>query len=94
MATPPLLHGTLTPRGKQVLQAIMDYTDMNGYPPTVREVGDIIEVYSPGTSYKHLLKLQQIGAVTWVRDSPRTLVVTPAGRRALESDDDGAIVSA
>lgn len=84
MASPALLHGDLTKQGMELLRAIQTYIDEVGYPPTTRELAEIFGYASPSTPHLHLSKLRQIGAVTWVRDSPRTIAITPAGKAALE----------
>lgn len=77
------VHGTLTERGRELLHAIENFSDVYGYPPTVRDLQGIVGLASPSTVYAHLEKLRWQGAVDWVTGSTRTLHVTPAGRRAL-----------
>ena len=44
---------SLTERQKDVLDVIKKYIATNGYPPTVREIGDILGLTSPATTQAH-----------------------------------------
>ena len=43
----------LTERQNEVLDVIKKYIADNGYPPTVREIGDILGLSSPATIQVH-----------------------------------------
>ena len=46
-------------RGKQILCFIENYIDLNGYPPTVREIGKGIGLRSTATVHGYLNGLEQ-----------------------------------
>lgn len=64
-----------TKRQKDVLQAIMDYTREYKYPPTIRELAEIIGVKSVSSVQEHLKRLKLQGMITWEPSLPRTLKV-------------------
>lgn len=51
----------LTQRQSYVLQAIKKLLAKNGYPPTVREIGEEAHLSSPATIHFHLKKLEEKG---------------------------------
>lgn len=68
----------LTERQRQILQCIVQHTDMHGYPPTVREIGEVVNLSSSSTVHAHLKTLEQLGLIR--RDAVLTRairVVTP-----------------
>jgi len=70
---------SLTIRQREVLDAIIQYRDECGYPPTVRELARILEVSSPRGIWKHMEILERKG---WISRSPgasRGIVVTDTG---------------
>jgi repressor LexA len=85
MAPPAILRGDLTQQGYAILRAIGEFSDVNGYAPTVREIGETLGMASSSSPYNVLVALRAMGAVTWKPDSFRTLVLTPAGRNAIEA---------
>lgn len=71
----------MTPRQLQVLEALHQFHRRNGYPPTVRELCDIVGVASTGTMQTHLEKLVAQGLVE--RAGGRWLRPTLLGLSAL-----------
>ena len=53
----------LTDRQKQILDTIKKFIAKNGYPPTVREIGTLLNLSSPATTHFHLSKLQSKGYI-------------------------------
>lgn len=53
----------LTKRQADVLNAIETYIDTNGYPPTVREIGEICGMSSSSTVHGHLNNLEKLGYI-------------------------------
>ena len=54
---------SLTERQKEVLDVIKKYIATNGYPPTVREIGDILGLTSPATTQAHFDNLVKKGYI-------------------------------
>lgn len=70
----PALAG-LTPRQRRALTAIVDYVALFGYPPSLRELGNVIGLSSP-SSVKHVLStLAEKGYLRRVPGRPRALEV-------------------
>lgn len=65
----------LTERQFEVLCHIKEYMEDNGYPPTVRELGERIGVASSATVHSHLQALHKKGFLEIKADSPRALRV-------------------
>lgn len=63
----------LTRRQREVLDAIITFTQENNYSPTVREIGSMIGSKSPSTVQVLLKKLKRKGFVTWEPKIPRTI---------------------
>lgn len=53
----------LTPRQQEILSFIYDYTLDNGYPPTIRAIGDHFGIKSPNGVADHLKALAKKGEV-------------------------------
>ena len=51
----------LTDRQKYILDVIKKLVAKNGYPPTVREIGEAANLSSPATIHFHLTKLEEKG---------------------------------
>ena len=53
----------LSQRQKQILQCIVQHTESNGYPPTVREIGEAVNLSSSSTVHAHLKALEECGLI-------------------------------
>ena len=53
----------LTHRQNFILQIIKELIAKNGYPPTVREIGEKADLHSPATIHFHLTKLEEKGYI-------------------------------
>lgn len=73
-----------TERQLEYLRAIAELTEQLGYPPTVREIGEAVGVKSSSTAMRTLEVLRRKGLVEWAPESPRTIRLTWAGRRAVQ----------
>ena len=67
-------------RERQILRAIDEFADEHSYPPTVREIGDMVGLSSSSTVASYLRRLEDDKMLTSKEMQPRTLVVTEAGR--------------
>lgn len=77
---------TLTARQRTALQAVHSLTVSQGYPPTVREVAAAVGNASPSGTKWLLDRLEEGGYLTRTT-SPRTMVLTEAGRDVLAYPD-------
>lgn len=64
--------------GKQqeILAYIEEYSNVNGYPPTVREIGEAVGLNSPSTVHGYLKRLERDGKLEKVEGSSRALRIT------------------
>ena len=53
--------GNLTPKQQRIYDFIRDFSRENGYPPTVREIGEHLGLKSPSTVKFHLDNLREAG---------------------------------
>ncbi len=65
----------LTIRQSYILQAIKKLIAKNGYPPTVREIGEEANLSSPATIHFHLKKLEEKGYIKKGDNKNRTLEI-------------------
>ena len=63
----------LTIRQEDILQTVKKFIADHGYPPTVREIGKILELSSPATIHFHLKKLEEKGYIKKHDSKNRTL---------------------
>ena len=77
----------LTLRQNYVLQAIKKLIAKNGYPPTVREIGEEAHLSSPATIHFHLKKLEEKGYIKKGDNKNRTLELLVPNEYAPEKDN-------
>ena len=65
----------LTDRQKYILDVIKKLVAKNGYPPTVREIGEAANLSSPATIHFHLTKLEEKGYIKKGDNKNRTLEI-------------------
>jgi repressor LexA len=70
----------LSQRQKEILEFVNTHVDSNGYPPTVREIGQAVGLTSPSTVHAHLAKLESLGLIRRDATKPRALEVIEGGR--------------
>lgn len=63
---------TLRGTRAKVLQTARDYFTTHGYPPTVRDIGDLLNL-APSAVHYHLRELQRIGWIERDTSKPRAL---------------------
>jgi len=63
----------LTDRQNQILDTIKKFIAKNGYPPTVREIGSLLELSSPATTHFHLNRLESKGYIRKNKAKNRSL---------------------
>ena len=81
----------LTKRQQEIFDFIKRYSAMNGYPPTVRDIGKAVGLASSSTVHAHLANLEKLGLLRRDPTKPRAIemldravdsvrsVVRPAG---------------
>lgn len=63
----------LTDRQNEILDTIKKFIADNGYPPTVREVGKILNLSSPATTHFHINRLESKGYLKKSKSKNRSL---------------------
>lgn len=63
----------LTKRQQEIFDFIKRYSDLNGYPPTVRDIGKAVGLASSSTVHAHLANLEKLGVVRRDPTKPRAL---------------------
>ncbi len=75
----------VTDRQRAILDYVHEYVEQNGYPPTVREIGEAVGLRSPSTVHAHLAQLERAGMLRRDPTKPRALELTDR-RRAEEPE--------
>lgn len=65
----------MTQRQQQIYDFIVAYIEENLYPPSVREIGDGVGLYSTSSVYEHLKTLEVKGYIEVKNNSPRAIKV-------------------
>jgi repressor LexA len=63
----------LTKRQQEIFDFIKRYTDINGYPPTVRDIGKAVGLASSSTVHAHLANLEKLGLLRRDPTKPRAM---------------------
>lgn len=80
----------LTDRQLEVLRFIARQIEDNGYPPTIREIGEALDIRSTNGVNDHLKALERKGYLTRDPVKSRALIPTPAAREVLGGGAAGA----
>ena len=67
----------------QILRYIYDTVEKRGFPPTVREICQGVELSSTSTVHGHLSRLERKGLIVKDATKPRALEITEEGKNAL-----------
>ena len=65
----------LTARQRGILEVIEQSMRERGYPPSVREIGEAVQLTSPSTVHSHLASLQRMGYLHRDPTKPRAIEV-------------------
>jgi repressor LexA len=65
------LRKNLTERQKKVLDAIRRFILDNGYSPTIRQLGEALDIANPSAVFKHILSLEKKGYLERVQGEVR-----------------------
>ncbi len=66
----------LTPKQQQIYDYILEFTDAHGYPPSVREIAEAVELKSPSTVHFHLKGLREAGLISQAEGKTRAITIT------------------
>ena len=66
----------LTGKQQQIYDFIVSFSNQNGYPPSVREIGEHVGLKSPSTVHFHLKGLEEAGLIARAEGRTRAITVT------------------
>jgi repressor LexA len=85
----------LTPRQQRILNVLRESIERRGYPPSIREIGDLVGLASSSSVAHQLRVLEQKGFIRRDPNRPRALEVfipeLMAARRAIASADESGV---
>ena len=65
----------ISEKQSQILKFIIDTIKEYGYPPTVREIANAVNLSSSATAHSHLKKLENLGYIRRGKGSSRTIEI-------------------
>ncbi|MDR1184142.1 MAG: transcriptional repressor LexA [Coriobacteriales bacterium] len=84
-------HARLSERQREILDFLSDFITRNGYPPSVREIGEAVGLSSSSTVHSHLNALEDKGFIRRDPSSARALtVIGHSNEMAHEINPNGA----
>jgi repressor LexA len=78
----------VTERQRAILDYLRGFVEEQGYPPTVREIGEAVGLRSPSTVHAHLAQLERAGLLRRDATKPRALELTDRRREGDEAPAD------
>lgn len=76
----------LTPRQRRILEVIAEAVSTRGYPPSIREIGEIVGLASPSSVSHQLAVLEEKGLIRRDPNRPRAVELCQAsGRQNVET---------
>lgn len=72
----------LTARQKKILEAISEAIDEHGYPPSMREIGDLVGLASLSSVTHQLTRLEEMGYIRRDPKRPRAIEILGEGEQA------------
>lgn len=72
----------LTPKQQEIYDFIVQFSQENGYPPSVREIGQAVGLKSPSTVHFHIKGLESAGVLTKAAGKTRAMTLTEEGEAA------------
>ena len=65
----------LTPKQQQIYDYILTFADEHGYPPSVREISEAVDLKSPSTVHFHLKGLRAAGLISQAEGKTRAITI-------------------
>ena len=66
----------LSPKQQQIYDYILSFSQEHGYPPSVREIAQAVDLRSPSTVHFHLKGLREAGLISQAEGKTRAITVT------------------
>lgn len=67
----------LTPKQQQIYDYILSFSDEHGYPPSVREIAQAVDLKSPSTVHFHIKSLVAAGLLCQAEGKTRSITINP-----------------
>ena len=67
----------LTPKQQQIYDYILSFTEEQGYPPSVREIAQAVDLKSPSTVHFHIKSLISAGLLSQTEGKTRSITINP-----------------
>jgi len=67
----------LTPKQQQIYDYILSFTSEHGYPPSVREIAQAVDLKSPSTVHFHIKSLVAAGLLLQTEGKTRSVTINP-----------------
>lgn len=67
----------LTPKQQQIYDYILSFSDEHGYPPSVREIAQAVDLKSPSTVHFHIKSLVAAGLLCQTEGKTRSITINP-----------------
>ena len=67
----------LTPKQQQIYDYILSFSQEHGYPPSVREIAQAVDLKSPSTVHFHIKSLCAAGLLIQAEGKTRALTINP-----------------
>ncbi len=66
----------LSPKQQQIYDYILSFSEEHGYPPSVREIAQAVDLRSPSTVHFHLKGLREAGLISQAEGKTRAISIT------------------
>lgn len=77
----------LYPRERQLLDFITQFIERYGYAPTLKEIGEAMNMHSPATVHEHIDRLRQKGFIKKLDGTSRGLEIVARQYRSVENSN-------
>jgi repressor LexA len=65
----------LPPKQQQIYEYILSFSDLHGYPPSIREIAEYVGLKSPSTVHFHLKGLRNAGLISQPEGKTRAITI-------------------
>ncbi|MGM0215035.1 hypothetical protein [Enterococcus sp. AZ109] len=67
----------------RILLCIFHYNEERPYPPTIREISDLVGLKSTSSTWAHVDKLKTRKLINYEERKPRTIIITSKGHKVV-----------
>ncbi|MHB1253871.1 MAG: LexA family protein, partial [Candidatus Humimicrobiaceae bacterium] len=81
------LNDKISEKQFQIFKFIVDSIKSIGYPPSVREIAEAVDLSSSATVHSHLKKLEDLGYIRRGKGSSRTIEILNSAYKSSDNDE-------